>query len=512
MKRKKMFEKFAVCALVIALLANVAPLSVSAGLSKKVIDTATEGVNETNWHNALNDVIVKDGVISFPAEGSENTKYIAKSKVTVNEGVEEIVSLEATLNFKSIPKKKKFVVAFGLTSIESSLGENGNVEVAFSNNSGLQVSVTAYTQEGESVELLPAKRVGSLGKKQIKVSLKADGRLILTVGGQKLCDKKMPVTGEGRFGFLQTGSCTVDISNLYAASYYYDRPENCDIDENFDDGEFNKNLLISKMIYYSQGDYPSFIGFDEYEGEKVFRFYKTALSYLGTTHKYSNFEMSFDIPYFVRTHVLDDDGNIIDPAVQQMILAIGGDGVDYTDYGFYTSAQMFILTTDSRIVVGEHDVHPSAFPFFDTKYGSKGFSLKLRMVDNKLTFYMKWLDETEWTEAMSYEMETPTGTIQIWADNGANWAIDNLKIVNLDENPNLIDVEYASSVIPIPEDFKYEPEERVYKVLNEEVVEEKGISPYLLIPIVAGVCVVSLGTILLVQRRKKKKGGLHHEE
>lgn len=514
MKANKIWKRFAALLLTVSVVGSVHTLPAQAGLKEVVRDSSTiqDKINESVWHNSNGDVTAEGGVIVFPNESTADTKLTVKTKVKANEGVSEMATLSGTLQFTSLPQGQKFVIAFGLASIESSLGEGGNVEITFTNEGGLKVGIIAYQENGEAAEVMAATSCGSADQADVQASLMADQTFTLSVGGAQVYNGKLPVSGEGRIGFLQTGSCGVKVSNINIKSYDYERPENCNITEDFESGAFNKNLLTSKLIYRSHTDDEPYLGIDEIDGNKVFRFASTPLSYLGTKYKYSNFEMSFDVPYLQRSNDIDDEGNVTNKASTQLIISFGGEAVSFNDYGHETAAERLLFREMSAITTKDGtttSIHET-FPFFDPTY-NKGFSIKIHMVDNVLTVSMKWMDGSNWTEVLSYGIQTPTGTIQIWGQTDCNWAIDNLKIENLDANPNLINVDYESSVIEVPADYEYKPAEKVYMPEEEP---QKEASPYWVILIVAGACVIALGSTILVVNliKRKRKGGVSDEK
>lgn len=509
MKRVTVFLT-AVCTVVSA---NILP--VQAGLVEVVRDTSTvqDEINESIWHNVDGNVTAENGVIVFPNESTSETKLIAKTKAKVNEGVSEVASLTGKLQFTSLPQGEKFIIAFGLPTIESESEETGNVEIVFTNEGGLNVSVMAYPEDGEAEELLAARKCGSMNGTEVKAMLTADQAFTVSIGGTQVYSGTVPVSGEGRIGFLQTGSCGVKISDINIRSYDYDRPENCDIEEDFGDGAFNRNLLTSKLVYRSYSDWEPYLGITEIDGNEAFLFRYTNLSYLGTKYKYSNFEMTFDVPYWQRSNVLDEEGNTTVKATGQLIVTFGGEAAAFNDYGYDTATERLLFRELSAISVKSTGTQVSTkpvFPFGDPSY-DKGFSIKIRMVDNVCTISMKWIDETEWIEVLSYRIQTPTGNIHIWGQGTSNYAIDNLKIVNLDENPNLIEVDYKSAVIEVVDDYDYQPTEKVY--VEKEETEEND-SLYWLIPVVAGVCVFAFGTAVAVVKLKnrKRKAGVSDEK
>ena len=518
MKTKNIFHIPAILLTVVCMTGSLFVLPVSAGKSEIVLDESTiqSEIDSSRWNDPSEQVIAQDGVLVFPSDSTEETKLITKAGVQCNDALDILVSAEANMQFVNLPKDKKFVLAFGLKTIESELGEAGNIEIAFTNDDGVKASVVAYTQEGECVELVSAKSCGAGKQANVNAVITTEGKLRLTVNEREICNVKLPESGEGRVGFLQTGSCEVKISNVNIKFYKYDNPQNCDISEDFEKGEYNKNLLTSQEVHGSYFDGPSRVCIEEYEGSQVYMVYNAGANYLGTMYKYSNFEISFDVPQLIRADQEDEDGNIVRGKSAAFGVAFGGAGTDFQTWGYTSSADMVLFNQNSSVSSmnnGYATIHPD-YPFFSEDC-TRGFSVKISVIDAVVTAYLKWMDETQYKEVVSYDLkgETPLGTIQIWTTGMGNFAIDNLKIVNKDKNPNLVEVDYASSVIEIPEDYQYEPMKMEY-MQEEEEKSEWTFRWYMVVVIVAVVCVVSFITFVVIFRLKNKsrKDGVQHEE
>ena len=515
MKYNKTIKTIAIslATLVVGCCTNVLP--VSAGLLTNVTDKSSinNEISSAFWNNAMDDVYAEEGVIVFPDSSTEETKLITRGMAQPAEGVENLLVANANLRFQKLPAGQKFVLAFGLDSIEASIGETGNLEVAFENQGGLKVSVTAYPEEGEAVQLLKAKSAGNLSNANIKVVISTDQKLTLHVGGRQIYKGEIPVAAHGRIGFLQTGSCAVKVEDININTYKYERPENCDIYEDFDKGEFNANLLTSVMAHSGKNtETPPILGVDEMNGNHVFRYRYVSTGYIGTMYDYSNFEMSFDVPYLRRNVELDNEGTPVEEISNDLIVSFGLTGNTFKNDA-WTGAPEYLLFTRRNMVIshsGQGVFVGDKYPIFDGA-DDKGFSIKICVIDGQVMVYMKWIEETEWTRVLDYPFTTPTGTISIWTA-GGDYAIDNLKIVNKDSLPNLVSVDYKSNVLEDTGDWNYEPMEKIYA--EKEVVEEESFSWYLLIPIVGGICILELGILLVivVMKDKKKKEGKSLEE
>lgn len=503
MQKNRWFIKGAVFLAAMIVMGGTKTLTAEAGLNETVRNASsfTEGIDSTEWHDANKDVEAKDGVITFPNTSIEETKLVAKTPAKWDESLKTLVKVEGDYSFTSLSEGQKFILGMGLSSIEGAPGDPGNIEIAFENNGGLAVSVTAYTEDGETVTLAEQTKAGSMNNTHVSAEITGDSKLIVSVAGKQIYSGELPMTGEGRIGFLQTGGCGVVIRNLNAATYQYDRPQNSNILEDFEQGGFNKNVLMSKMVYRPYTDDAAILGIEEMDGNHVFRFYMHNSGYLGTMMEYSNFEMSFDVPYMARQSEIDDEGNTVEEANGQFLVAFGGESYTFTNYGYETGAEYIVFREINAFATqsGVEAAMPESHQVYSAP-NDKGWSAKIRVVDGTVTVYLKWMEETTWTEALSYELPTPTGYISIWQGN--NMAIDNLSITNLDDDPDLIEMPFESSLVEVPEDYEYEPMEKVYETVEEK---EEGFSWLLLIPITAGVCVVGLGVLVLVVKVKGKK-------
>ncbi len=513
MKQRKFMKCVSLLFATILLAGSISVLPAKAGSSTFVIDNKTfeKELDVGVWNNPDGDVAVKDNALVFPKESTDSTSLITKMNAKISDKHINVIDADVTMQFVQLPKGEKFDLAFGLGSVEALSGEPGNVEVEFENNGGLKVGAVAYDDDGEKQVLVKPVACGSMGSNiNIQVAITTSGVLDVKVGGKQICKKEIPVSGEGRFGFLQTGKCAAKVTKLTVQSYAYDRPENPNVVEDFEDGFMDTNAL-THSVYFGTACYnPSYCGVEEVDGNKVMRFRNAEMFYFGTMYEYSNFELTFDIIGMQREDVVDEDGNIVSPKNMHFCVAFGGDSTDFTDYGFVHSPDMLIFDDASR-VVGWHtgvvqDLVSKGYDYANPEC-DKDFSVQIKMVDSWVTVGMKWLDEEKFTEVFRYQptTETPTGTVQIWTTATSNFSLDNFMIKNLDEDPNIIEVEPGIYEIEKPEDFDYKPLEYVYR----PVEKEEGFNLYYVIAIVAGVCVLALILTVVIKKvcanKKAKK-------
>ena len=518
MKRKTLKKYVSLLAILVTLSAGMQFMPVEAGSSDIVVDSATytDELDNSVWNNPDGDIVIDKDVIVFENSSSDVTRLITRKVVEATTEIKELVKVETSMQFTNLPEGETFALALGVKRIESMQGEPGNVELGFSNNGGLSASLIYYNEDGDAVTLGQLTKCGSLkGKVSVEAVINTDKMMTVTVNGKKLWTVELPVSGEGRIGFLQTGSCGVKLSGLRIVSHLYDAPENCDIYEDFESGDFNANLLSAKMRGASYVCWPSGTAVKKEGDNTVFRYTNAGECYIATKYMYSNFEISFDVPYLQRENVLDEQGNLVTAMSNRFGISYGGEASDF-DYAGYTDAVTDVIwfmtysTITSEKTGYTVDAAAAGYPFF-AKTCDKGFSVKMAMQDSVVTVYMKWLDETEYTEVYKYQVSTstPTGYLHIWTNGPTNMSIDNLKIVNKDINPKLVRVDHKTSIVEDPGDYDYQPMKKVYKSESNN----EGFNWYLVLPAVAGVCVLALVIVAVVSaaKNKKRRAGDKHE-
>lgn len=501
----------------IAICGSICPMSVNAGRSDIIIDkmSYTDELDGSIWNNPDGDIVIEKAVLVFEKTSTDTTRLVTKEAVQANEEIEELVKVQTTMQFTNLPKKKVFSLALGVQGIEAMQGDPGNVELVFANNGSITVSVVSYNETGEAKVLAKPVTCGKLQQKMsVEAVLSTNKKLTVTVNGKQLFLVNIPVTGEGRIGFLQTGSCGVRLSDTKIVSHLYESPENCDIHETFEQEGFNANLITSKMQNASYVCWPSGTAIEMYEGDSVFSYINAGECYIGTKYEYSNFELSFDVPYLQRENVMAEDGSIEVAASHRFGISYGGEAIDF-DYAGYMDAVADVIWFNKDSMISSDragkvvDAASLGYPY-SSKGCDRGFSVKFAMKDSVVTVYMKWLEEEEYKEVFQYQLSTitPTGYLHIWTNGPTNMKIDNLQIVNTDINPKLVEVEYKSSVVEIPEHYEYQPMEKIYKETNTE----EEFNWYLILPIVLVVCVIGFGVSVGIERLSKKRKRRGHLE
>ncbi len=406
----------------------------------------------------------------------------------------------------------------GLSSLECGVEDEGNLILSFVNQGGLKAKLSAYEVASEETVLLDTVSCGNISSTvKVEAAITADGKLNLSLNGKTVYRQEIPVTGEGNVGFLQTGSCGAKLSNTEITMFRYDRPKNSDISEDFEKGEFNRNLFASKITRGS-GYSPCVLSVEEYEGNQVLLFQNVSKGYIVTKQQYSNFELTFDLPYIQREDELDKEGNVVTPSSESFGISFGGDVGGNDDNIDFTGAADLLLFMGSG-VMGWNTKHPMTSAkthLYGDAECEKTPTIKVSVIDTVVTVSVKWAEEDDsaYEKMLSYKLSTtPTGYIGIWApsERPSSFAVDNIQIKNMDKDPKLVEVEYQGSKIEAPADYDYQPMEQKYK--DNAETSEQGMW-YLPLAIVAGVCAVAVGVtagVTAVKRRKGKEGAEHEK-
>ena len=192
MRRRNVMRGLAVLLSVATLSGGICSNTVFAGSNHTVIDKSSfsEEINTDIWNSPEEDVLVKEGKLIFPSDGTEETRLITKAAAKENSRLSELFSASAIMKLTELPEGEMFAFAFGLRTVEAYQGNVGNVEVAFSNQGGLKVEVTAYGDGGAATAIVEPTSCGAINSNiKIEAKLLSGGKLTLKVAGKTLCDQ-----------------------------------------------------------------------------------------------------------------------------------------------------------------------------------------------------------------------------------------------------------------------------------------------------------------------------------
>ena len=474
-------------------------------------------LDNANWSNPEEDVEIKEGTIVFTKDSTEYTRYITKQAIKLDTSFDNLAILSANVKFETLPTGKNFMIAFGLESIETGAGEANNVEVTFSNEGGIKVGVNTYDEDGTvHVVAKPATCGMTLNKAaRVMITITTSGTIQVSVNGKNICSGKLPVAAEGRVGFFQSGECAVTIADLEIKHYEYSRPENMDIVEDFENGGMNVAVLTARApSMYSIWPRGQFV--EEYNGSQVLRHLNVSDTYVGTLYQYSNFEISFDVPYINTIAEYGNNGEFTKVGQSKLMISMGNEQADWETEGWHTAYETVVY--DNGSVYSFNNPEDIKANLTKNPFAGEGraFSVRVSVVDAVVTAQIKWMEDEEFDTVLTYKLSggTPLGYIQLWVPEYGDCAIDNIKITNLDENPNLIDVKYQNGKWQKPEDYQYTPMERVYADEGQKQENFMETSIYWILPVV--VTVLGIGALLItgsnIRKKRMQKEETVHEQ
>lgn len=509
MKQRKI-TMFLLVALLICIGSMLPASKAEAGKNITILDKTTVK-NADSWYSPEDDVLTDGEKITFTKDSSKYTKLISRVSINANQNNEEFLVLDCSVKFSQLPEGESFVIGLGILDVEPSLGDKGNVEITFTNNGGMKLGVNAYKEAGVPIVVSDARSCGMALNKAatVHLAITKDSKLNLTVNGKSICSSKLPVSGSGKVGFLQTGKCAVEITELDLKGYNYVTPENTNVFEDFEKG-FDISKIHVANTYEVGGTMlkPARVAVEEYDGNKGLNFVNAGGYYFTTKFQYSNFEMTFDIPYAQMSRDMwVDDGTsffydfgvlfgVTSDAPASWNNTDAAEGILFNRNGNVKSVKMNAFETVAK----------------DHLYGKEfqPFTVKISVIDGKVTVGVKWVEEKNYEILGSYEMTggSPTGYIRFGlpTTDFGNLMIDNIKITNMDKNAQLIETEYKNGLQTF-KDMEYEPFERVYA--DKKVVAEAGKNQnlwYLAFPAVALVGGAMIGTSFLIAKKKVQKG------
>lgn len=496
---------------------GIPTLKVDAGIQMSEINQSTFE-DGAYWRNSNEDVVAEKEKLTFTKDSTIDTSYILKQSIKVDSVFDEVAIVDCTINFKQIPQNNKFIIAFGLQGLTSLPGSEGNVEVYFANDGGIKVGIVSYEEQETPVTVCEAKKVGfSLNQNiKIRITLGGDKKIKVNIGGKNICTGTLPVTGEGRMGFLQTGGCAAEISQFRILAYEYNRPENVNMLEDFE----RETWDLSKLDVSNYGDWgalrerPGGITVEEYEGSRVLMIKNADSTRISSRYQYSNFEMTFDVPYIQQENVYDEDGRRILTRLSSFTILYGAPNMDMKNYDNNEATDKIMFGGDGTYIKSDKLNKFEPITELPRPYDNfRPFSVRMAVVDGVVTLGMKWVEETNFETFATYTLDggSPSGYVQMYITYQGSMAIDNLKIVNLDDNPTLIETEFKSGLID-PKDAVYEPFERVYAADKSAAAEvETKFSYYYILLIAAGLGGMLLAVSGLIAFRKNHVSGGEQE-
>lgn len=396
------------------------------------------------------------------AAAATQAKFLSKTiKVDVGskEHVSSTVAYELTVN--SIGADGAFITYFGLDKAEAFAATDSNVSLKIT-ASGTNLALTATEKGGDALRITDA--VGNtsttlvLGDtasfakaKTISYTVVNNGLttdIEVYVSGVKKGTVKY-VSANGYFGFGAMGELNVSFDNVttYGVDYAISQGADQFID-------FDNELDTEKWSLES----PDETSMSVKDGKLVFNNGKTGC-YFGSTSKYSNFDLSFDISDISYERVIDDENDTIISDVSTWIgVCFARETLDST---FIESNLVYVdnnpwngpsgNAADAKngrgISMFKGALGPISYDFPNLyskeSNAAGGATIRVTAVNGTVSLYVRPMN------APLYYLETPVlvienvktdGYVSLCCTEGAYFKIDNLYIRNIDStglNPDV---------------------------------------------------------------------------
>lgn len=502
-----------------------------------------------------------DKTIRFTKKSDIGNALVSRTYVEASSDVETCLSGTVGLRINEIVGRKSFGILLGSpTSVVSYVNVDGITYLYFAlipdGQGGYTdqygFGITSYGESGAETVLkeltaLPA----GVTKDDIKVNiiLTNEGVLTVSFGDSLVYDgtgSKGVVNAEGYFGFAQDGGVTtasryidVEITDLNILNEYYERPEAPDVFSDFTNNEFNvKYWYVNASAYAGRGVVV--------EDEKLFFDGVNMNNSVVSEYSYSNFEITMDVSGALNKAVKDENGKVIRGVSDYFAIGFGANKLsragtmnsEYAGYmlhfsttmnattgersdGFKTRARLYAYK-DVGVLYGKTAagpltsdyVLPDNCDFFGADFDpEKEVTIRLRVFDGTVTFSCKAKEEAAFTTLFTYDLYkgyTPKGYLKLVGysnshnkerlfNAGTTLKLDNISVVNIDRNPNRVDVEYESNIPKYLPDYEY-VDDWVYASGEIESTDnnKKGCGGAKATAVVLPL--LSLGALLLIKR------------
>lgn len=535
-----------VCAFAAALAVVAAPYAVAhAGSSGVTVaeDSSFAGdrLDSAAWLTYGN-VKGGNGKIVFDDGVRANGRVVATSKIQdySESGLNEIFSAKYTLRIDDVPTEtgNRFAIFYGLKDFEDKLGTEGSTEVYFVNDAGvLKAGVSRYSQSGEVKVADPAAFDCLAFGSEFTLEVSLDAESVLTaklseVGSgvkETLADgdnmRNFGHSTEGYTGIGQNGKCVAEASSVRISAYRYVNAETpAEITENFDNGHYNRNAFFSR----SQMDEANGYSGGCYVENGALKF-DVLSSFISTVYRYSNFELTFDVIDAGREDVVDNNGNVLKPAVDGWFgVSVGSEENKGTFDNHVRGATILTMSVrdenmrlynpglvnapvNGQYLIGYPDAYKTdGMRILDVANRGKIYNYKITMHDGRFTVMYKLSDAEDYPAVALFDLDlgyTPYGSVAIIAYKYTGYTIDNVKIVNKDYAPRNVELVYEENGMSSTADHEYKDnwsdDDLVAGKIGKSVSDgekagcSSSVEGFIAAPL-------ALAAVALIKRRKKR--------
>lgn len=502
--------------LVFAILLPVFPANVvEAGRSGgNIIDASMlTGNSFGDWEFNKAGITVSNGSVHFDKSYSTGNPFLSLHKASSSLEIDIALYVEFTLKITDMTEGQRFGFVYGITDITGDVGDNGSTFIYFTPSAGGYAYGISTFKDGAEQEILSATDFTTKTEgNKIGLKVYSDGRMSLAIDGTIVyfLTEKDKTVAEGYVAFSsmgkknwQGGKIDITIFDVLVRNEYYAKPETPFIAvADFDSDDFNVNEWYLKS-FRAGGDgimtRDGVLDFDNAGQNSTF----------SPRYKYSNFEFYYDI-FDVNNQVTVGSDGIKQLPSYWYRIEWGAEGTNIEGASStYETAQHFIrFDADVNIIrkqdgsglldtenenfgkrIGKTKMAfevpgyktsvsvPEKYAFFDADFDTdKVVRVRLRLIDGVFSVAMKLKDEVAFVEILRYEypmLIQPTGYITLRGEGnqniknennahgfmyyhrGTDFKLDNLQVVNFDNKPNLISVDFVSNRLTPFDDYDY---------------------------------------------------------
>ena len=463
--------------------------------SKDMYESGFKGVSYSG------NVEIKESKIYFGEKSSSKAQAISQYKLYNMTGKIRKCGFTAglTINIEQFGNMQNNALglAFGLQYSSTKIASKNTVFVYVKKSSDtLVLGVNAYDNKGTATEVVSPLAIEQLFVRENEDAFRL-GVIVDETGGIKvLIDDflltEKPDANLNFAGYIGVGQTESDyetdeddiIPNLWSVENFTvtgvsnNIPKTTDVAEDFDNNEFNTNLLYTyAYINYADDCYLTTV-------DNKLEFKNVSSAFMSTRYPYSNYEMTFDLCDIQREPEYDSEFNVLKPVSNKIGIALYSSDYDkHTNKGIFLELRPDGWTNTSpaentkAVVVKDgvelySEVLPTRFNLWDKNYSGKVFNVKITLTDGVIALYIKPTTQTGYEQAFTYDLGgAGQGYVKIYASGtskamqilsdfseslASSFTIDNFTICNNDYDASAdAIVGYASSRVPSFKHYDY---------------------------------------------------------
>ena len=449
--------------------------------------------------------------MSLGSAFTENSPLFLSKEIFLNETEDSFGEITAKVKAINIAGGANFGILTGVSNYTKEKVGSKNTTFVYLNPYGgnFYLGIKTYDENGNANVLVRAPQDGIIATPDengfVEIYVKIDNKGIIKVslnGAEKYTSNSTVAKCHisGYCGIAMEGSSTglnVQIFDVLLKNKYYSRPENVNVDEDFNYGGYNPN-----EFYFRQEPYmSSFTNTGGYVKDDKLWFDNLAYNTSFTTkYQYSDFEIQFDIDD-IRREPVGEGASLSYPISSFVGVYWGvpdatsrfGDGVSTVYPLVYIATEVSEKTwgratgsdgkpEPTRIFAMGNGMNasfvlPTKYDYWDTKCEGKILQLKINVTSNIVNVYLRfttdpsgyWCHEDKNGDPLTFTMkQAVVGNVALTTmgnnyyvypnsvgSSCGHFSVDNLKITNKDDNGNVIQSEKGTTYRELPTDYQY---------------------------------------------------------